>query len=216
MNLDDMREGWRQHHGKWADQHFDALAADVVARAGRFENQIMRRDWMETAAALFVILFFGVALSSMGMTRLMVAGVALILFGAVEIVVVLFWARLRDLPPQPDSSLAEFSQAELVRLDRQIYLLRNVTWWYTGPLLAGVALFLFGVLWSLPAMPPVTWFSFLAAFGACLLAGGFIVYRINRRAVVTELLPLREQIIAFRESLASSAEVKQPPGKAGE
>jgi hypothetical protein len=203
MNLDDMRERWREHHGKWADQHFDALAGDVVARAGRFEDQILRRDWIETAAALLVIGFFAMALRNMEMTPLMVAGVVLIIVGAVEIVVVLFWTRLRDLPPQPDSSLAEFSQAELIRLDRQIYLLRHVTWWYTGPLLAGVALFLFGVLWSLPAMPPFLWFSFPATFGVCLLAVAYIIHRINRRAVVTELLPLREQIVTFRESLES-------------
>jgi hypothetical protein len=203
MNLDDMRERWREHHGKWADQHFDPLAAEVVGRAERFEDQIVRRDWIETAAALLVVGFFAMALRNLEMTRLMVAGVLLIIVGAVEIVIVLFWTRLRDLPPRPDSSLAEFSQAELVRLDRQIYLLRKVTWWYTGPLLAGVALFLFGVLWSLPALPPLLWFSFVAAFSLCLLAVAYIIHRINHRAVVTELLPLRDQIAAFRESLAS-------------
>jgi hypothetical protein len=52
-------------------------------------------------------------------------------------------------------------------------------------------------------MPPFLWFSFLAAFGVCLLAVAYIIHHINRRAVVTELLPLRDEIAAFRESLES-------------
>lgn len=99
--------------------------------------------------------------------------------------------------------MLEFSSAEMARLDRQIRLLRNVFWWYSAPLLVGIAVFLGGVLWGVPDLPGLTSFGFHAGFFLCLALVANIIHRANQRTVNSELLPLREQLAAFRRDLAT-------------
>ncbi len=59
MNLDDLKKTWKQRHSELADRCVDELASHVLSRASIFEHKIMRRDLIETAAAIIVILAFG-------------------------------------------------------------------------------------------------------------------------------------------------------------
>ena len=59
MNLDDLKANWKQQQTKLADDRFDELASRVATRTSWFEKAILRRDLIETTAAIFVAGCFG-------------------------------------------------------------------------------------------------------------------------------------------------------------
>jgi len=201
MNLDDLKANWKQQQSKLADDQFDEIASRVAERSSWFEKTILRRDLIETAAAIFVAFGFGYPLvRHVDWPWLARLGMAIIIMGAVEIIVVMHWTRRRGGRARYDSPLTEFCAVEIARVDRQIWLLRNVSWWYSGPIILGCCVFFFGILIALPELPTWAWFVALAIFFAFLLLG-WIIYRMNQQAVHTELLPLREELADTYESL---------------
>ena len=79
MNLDDLKQPWQERNDKLAGQHFDELAADVKSRSARFEASIRRRDWIEAAAAVFVLCGLGLFLWHNTLPPVMTLGVAVIM-----------------------------------------------------------------------------------------------------------------------------------------
>jgi hypothetical protein len=202
MNLDDYKSNWKKQHNQLSADRFDAATADVVARAAKLETAIRRRDLIEAVGAVFVLVFFGVFLWCVPCPVIMQAGVVIVMLGAVEIVVVMHWTRHRDDEPTNDLPLLDFCTKEIKRVDRQIRLLRNVNWWYSGPILLGCSVAFFGLLHSLPEeFPDWQFYVFLIAFNACFLAAGFIVFRGNARAVLKQLVPVREELAELVRSL---------------
>lgn len=128
-------------------------------------------------------------------------GAVIIILGAVEIVVVLFWTRHLDNQPNRDLSLLDFCAAEIRRIDRQIRLLRSVNWWYSGPLMFGACVMFYGMISSVIGLPAFVHYGFLASSYAGFLAIMFIVYRVNARAVETGLVPLRDDLAELMHRL---------------
>jgi hypothetical protein len=201
MNLDEFKSSWHERHDLLGKERFDAAAADVVARTAKLERAIVRRDLVEAAAAVVVVVFFGVFLWFVPVPTLMIIGVVIIMLSVVEIVAVMCWTRHRDERPNNDAPFLEFSRAELRRMERQIQLLKNVTWWYSGPMMVGCGVMMFGLLHSVPELPPLVFYGFLAAFYACFLAATFIIARINARAVETNLIPVRDELAQLVRAL---------------
>lgn len=203
MNLDDLKEPWRRRNRDLAEASLDELAAGVVTRAATFERNIWRRDWIETAAAAFVVgvfAFFALRSVYPPMARV---GMVMIILGALEVVLVLHWTRRHGGQPSADLSLTEFCRQQLARVERQIRLLRCVNWWYTSPPLVGACVFFAGLL----LVEPLPWqisLPILAVLCGLVLLIGWWVYRINQRAVVRELLPLHKELSALYASLADS------------
>lgn len=203
MNLDDMKKNWQENNNQMADQHFAELAMDVTSRFARFESSVLWRDWIEATAAISVFIFFGVFLWFNSFPFIMTIGIAIIMLSMVEIIVVMFWTRHRDSPPPMDSSILEFSKAELARLDRQIGLLRKISWWYSTPILVGCTVMVFGVMTMFPELPLYMSIGFFTAFCLCFLWAGLIIQRGNKRAVDTHLIPLRNHIAATLHALSA-------------
>ena len=210
MNLDEMKSRWREQQLALADRQFDDLLANVRSQAEQFEAKILRRDRIEAGAALFVAAFFAMSLWKLDMPPVMAVGIVICMVAALQVSWTLRWTRLRDPQPAPDAPLVEFTRMTLTRLDRQIVMLRNVTWWYTLPLLSGVAVALGGILWGIPELPVATSAIFSIAFLLCLILAGFIVYRINQTALNRELLPRRRQLQELLQALNESDEAPMP------
>jgi hypothetical protein len=200
MNLDDLKSNWKQYQTKLAEDRFDELASRVLTQTSWFEKTIWRRDLLETAAAIFVAVIFGyVVVRGPDWPLLARLGMGIAALGAIEIIIVLNWTRRRGRA-RHDLPLIDFCAAELARVDRQIWLLRNVNWWYTSPILLGCCTFFFGLLNSLPGLPSWARFVEVAIYFAFLLLG-WVIYGLNQQAVRDKLLPLREELADIYESL---------------
>jgi hypothetical protein len=205
MNLDDLKEPWKQRHSELMDSRVEELTARVLTRASAFEKTILRRDLIETAAAMVVIVFFGLFMTQSSLPWVARLGIGLIILGAIEVVVVLHWTRRRGGRTRHDLPLIDYCAAEITRIDRQIWLLRNVNWWYTGPLLLGACVFVFGLLFPVhDVLLPISLAAFVM-FCVLVLIFGWIAYRINQRAVRHELLPIREELATIFDSLRDNS-----------
>ena len=200
MNLDDFKSDWKEQHNELAKDRFDTLDADMASHVTRFESAIRRRDLIETAAAVFVVVFFGVFLWFVPCPTIMQVGIGIIILGVIEAVAVMHWTRHRDEQPKQDLPLLDYCTAEIKRVDRQIQLLRSVNWWYSGPMLLGCCVMIYGMLSSIPELPGHIYYGFMVAFYACFLAAGYFIYRINAKAVESELVPIRNDLVELVQS----------------
>lgn len=205
MNLDELDREWRATNEVAATkEQREQLIAATCRRVERFWGRIVRRDVVETIAAVVVIIFFGrycyveptdyvVSKSSAGF----------LVCWALFIIYKLHRTRTIQQPASLDAPVREFCRIELDRLDRQIQLLRSVLWWYIAPCIIGVNTFFIG----------------LAGFGidslvyciiTILLAWG--IYALNMRAVAKELVPPRNELASLLSQLGDSvALIEQSP-----
>ncbi len=202
MNLDDLKPDWQQRQSELAESDIDDVASRVVQGASRFQRAVLRRDILETVAGFagagvlgFFLLYGG------DWPWLMGLGIMIAMLGVIEVVIVLHWTRTRDERVRPDLPLAEFCAAELSRVDRQLWLLRHINWWYSAPILCGCCIATCGALFPVLEVSMVT--SGLGLLAACgsFAAVGWIIYRWNQHGIRTQLLPLREELVAVQESL---------------
>jgi hypothetical protein len=183
MNIDDAKRAWRD---EWSQEPLEfAAIVSTVRTAERFRSKVFRRDLLETAAALLVIGALSPALF-LFKDWLPWLGIWAILLGAFEIVVVLHWTRLHIGETPVDAPLKVYFQRERQRVDTQIWLMRNVGWWYCAPIVIGVCMFWVGLL-----LPFV-----VAAIVACLVfvAFGGWIHTVNLRFVHRDLIPLRQTL----------------------
>lgn len=129
-------EGWA---GLAGDARFTAPDA-CTTRATRFERVIRRRNGIEYAAGLVVIVLFGVvAIAAFAISEwLLGLGPLLVIAGTL----VLMWNLQRrgsNLERRPEDSCAAHLRRQLAH---QSAALRSVPAWYIGPLVPGVLVFL--------------------------------------------------------------------------
>ena len=190
MNVDKLKRSWRERNDQLAGEDVDQLLGRLRTRSSWFETKIARRDFREHAAAIFVLLFFGASFFSLP-TMMAQVGCGIIMAGSLAIMCTLIWSR-RGKPLMHQLSMIEFAKEQLLRVDRQIWLLRNVTWWYTGPLMLGIFVFVLGI-------GPANNFV-LAYLAGCVLFGWF-VHWLNQQAVKNELTPYRKELLSTLEQL---------------
>ena len=65
MNFDELKRSWKERNDKLAGENVDQLVDRLRTRSSWFETTIARRDLREHAAAVFVLLFFGVSFFSL-------------------------------------------------------------------------------------------------------------------------------------------------------
>lgn len=188
MKLDDFKVPWqRQQHD--FDQQVDHVIKAVRSRMTWFDRVIWLRDLRESAVAVLLMVWLSYEFLRHG-EWLAKAGALMGILSCAMIVTILNWARLTGRAAGPGQPLQQYCTSELERVDRQIWLLRNVNWWYTGPLYVSLAMLLLGansapraIVGSLTLLLPVGWF----------------IYWINQRAVRFDLVPLRDELASAME-----------------
>jgi hypothetical protein len=195
MELDSLKDRWQRRGGPEPHWQKGEDMNELRARLAGLRETARRRDLRETAAAVFVAaLFTWVAFSSdRSLARV---GAAIIVAGALFIIIWMPLAGGRNREPERDLPVVEFFRRELRYLDRQIHLLRSVFWWYIAPNLAGLLLFFMGTGRS----ATVTGALIAMAFA---LAGA--VYWLNRLAARAGLAPLREEVARLLRDLENGA-----------
>jgi hypothetical protein len=193
MTLPEAEFLWR---GQPAPPSIDAAAlAERIRREARvFDRRILWRDLTEIAASLLVAGVF--AASGLRSGAPLAWPIATGLFALVP-AAFLIAGRLRRLrrAPAASASLREHIADALAALDTQIRLLRAVIWWYLAPLGVAGLLFLGSVFFQSEAIVP--WPATVVGLlgGITVLSVVWIwVYRLNQRAVTSDLEPRRRAL----------------------
>lgn len=168
------------------------LLGFVKERSKAFDDAIRKRDRRETIAAAMVFLFFLSFVFVADPSWLTQVGVGLVLAGSALSVWMLRRARRRPMDASAALPLAEVLRSEREKVERQIRLLRNVLWWYIGPLAIGVVLVVVGT-------DGLSWYT--VGYTVLVAVVSAVIYRLNQREVQRELLPRRQELTRLLHEL---------------
>ena len=184
MNLDDARRDWQaQTVLDEAKMSEDEMLELVKSSSSAFDRTIARRDRREMVAAIVVmVLFLPLLVTGPWLTR---AGVLVVLAALALIFTKLGAARRLEVSERVDLSLAELLESELAKVNGQIRLLESVVSWYIIPPTVGAVLIVMG-------LDGLSWFTLGYAVFALVIS--VWIYRLNQRAVSSELRPKRSQM----------------------
>jgi hypothetical protein len=129
MSFEDIQQQW-QHQNQRPHPKVDAdlLLQEVRRNQRSFQAAIFWRDFREVVAAVFVVIFFILRGRDWTHHLLAVAGAGVGIFILVD--------RLRQRlhRPSQDENLKIFVEQSLQQWKHQIWLLKNVIWWYLLPI----------------------------------------------------------------------------------
>lgn len=196
MNPDNFQQAWQASQPRAA---FDAeaLLAEVRRQERLFAATIFWRDFREVGVALVTIpvwIFLGVG-SAAPWTWYLAIPVLVWIAGFMLV------DRLRHRQRSPAGQpLVECVTSSLAEVEHQIWLLRNVWWWYLLPL----ALFLLAFLGESSWRERSGGWLAAVALGLALAVVAIVlggVYWLNQKAVAGNLEPRRKELAALLHSL---------------
>jgi hypothetical protein len=199
MNPDDIKHAWQTQTSRTRLTIDAELLLKEVRRNEQYLTaMIYWRDFREVGISLLMVpfwIYLGVKQSSPWTWYLAVP--ALLWIAGYLLV---DRTRHKRQPPEPGEPLLQRVQSSLAQVERQIWLLRRVLWWYLLPLSLPFLAFFAQVTWQERSGG---WLTALAASG--VIAVGVIafagVYWLNQYAVRAELEPRRKELATLLISL---------------
>jgi hypothetical protein len=198
MNFEELQKAWQsQGPAPRLTLHADLVLREVEHNRKHFVRMIFWRDMREVVVAIAVApIFFKVGLEygdwvwfAPGLAAL---GVAFFLLGD-------RWVRRKQKPAASDP-LGACIQASLMQVNHQIWLLKNVLWWYLLPLgLSCEMIFIFAVWRVRSGGAGVSWMCLSSILGLPLLYYG--IYWLNQYAVRKGFEPRRQELEALLADL---------------
>jgi len=190
MNLDDFQKSWQsQDAAKTISINADVLMNEVRRNQVVFRTRIFVRDAIEVGVAAVLVPVFIVSGLKISWTLHLCA------FGCFVVGAYFVIDRWRQKKKTPDlhGSLKDCAATSLAEVCHQIWLLKNVLWWYLLPIFVPIMLFFGWSTWTMPGpvVVKVLFFFFLAAFVTVLYAG---IYWLNQFAVKKSLEPRRQEL----------------------
>jgi hypothetical protein len=199
MDPDNFKQAWMTQSSQ-ARLAIDAelLLKDVRRNQRCFATKIFWRDVREVGTSLLLVplwLYLGVK-GSLPWTWYLVVPAMLGIAGYMLADRVRYPRR----PPAPGEPLRKCVESSLAQVEHQIWLLRNVLWWYLLPLALSALPFIGQVAWQERAGGWWTALgaSMVVAMAVVVFAG---IYWLNQYSVRTELEPRRRELEALLMSL---------------
>jgi len=208
MNTDSLKEAWRTQTSQTRlTIDADLLLKEVRRNQKSFDAKIFWRDLREVGVCLLMVpaWFYLGAQHSLPWTWYLMVPAMLWIAGFMLV------DRRRHGPhrPEPGKPLSQRVESSLAQVEHQIWLLRNVLWWYLLPPGLPMLAFFGQVGWLARdcgwMIVPVV--AGMVAVAVLILAG---VYWLNQRAIRVELDPRRQELQALLASLRGNGEAGLP------
>src|SRR3954462_11386730 len=199
MDLDIFQKAWQSQSSQTrVTIDSDLLRREVQRSEQTFRAMISKRNSSEVIVGLLMLplwFFLGHWLSLPWTWYLGIPAITwVILF------IVIDRTRHNRLPSEPGEPLLDCVKISLTQVEHQIWLLRNVFWWYLLPFTIAIMAFFSQIAWRHSS----GFWTFIAALAPeavfLLLLYGF-VYWLNQHAVRQTLVPRREELLTLRASL---------------
>ena len=114
--------------------------------------------------------------------------------------------RHKRQPPGPDDSLREHVESSLTQLQHQIWLIRNVFWWYILPPAISMLAFFSHIAWQARSGGWLTALC-MAAVLAIVFGALAACYWFNQKAVRIQFEPRRRELETLLASLSDEPPV---------
>lgn len=191
MNFEDLQKTWQSSNpAATVTIHTDRLLKEVRRNQQQFRATIFWRDTREVLVIFLSALFF--AFQGLWRNDWTFSSIALGCFFVCSFII---GDRLiqRGKEPLPTHSLNDCARTSLSKVNHQVWLLKNVFWWYLLPVVLPLGIWAGLSLWRSRHEGPwaVAGWIFNILFGILLYWG---VYLLNQRAVRRNLLPRRQEL----------------------
>lgn len=207
MNPDDYQKAWQAQSAQpRVTINADLLFKEVQHNQQNFRATVFWRDFREVAIALLLIpvwFYMGAKLSS-PWTWYLTVPVLLWIAGFMLV----YRIRHKPTPGKAEDSLLHCVERSLTELTDQIWLLRNIFWWYLLPPGLSILAFIIQIAW-LHSHGWLDVLSHVAPTVIVVFATYAFIYWLNLWAVRTKLEPRREELLALIASLREETMDKQ-------
>jgi len=199
MSTDLLQQAWRADSSRTRlTVRRELMLKQVQQHQTQFRAMIFLRDFRELVSAAVMIPVWFVLGAVLSLPWSWYLGVLSFLW------IIGFVLVDRKRHPQrlsrPDEPLVPSIQASLSQVNHQIWLLRNVFWWYLLPGLISSSVFFVDVGWRRAES-----MSFTAALMAFVLLVNRQIERLNQRAIRTDLEPRRQELLGLLRTLGEGA-----------
>jgi|SRR5579872_1126019 len=200
MEPDKYQQAWQAHASQTrVTVDADLLRKEVQRNQRQFRATIFLRDYREIGVALLLLpvwFYLGDRWSSPWTWYLTVP--VLVWMAGFMLV---YRMRHKQKPGKPDEPLLQCVERSLTELDDQIWLLRNIFWWYLLPPGISLQAYVAHVSWIkskgwLDALSDVNVFILIE-----IVALYYFLYWLNQRAVRLCLEPRRQELLTLLTSL---------------
>ena len=199
MTLDDYQQAWQAEAAhKRVTLDADLLLKEVQRSHGALRSTIFWRDLREVAVALLLLPVWFVLGDMLELPWTWYLTVAALVWLAGFVLV--DRRRHPQRPSEPGEPLLHYVKESLTQVEHQIWLLRNVFWWYLLPFSISIMAFFLHVAWQSSGV----WWEFavsatVSSVFLVVLYGS--IYRLNQRAVRVQLEPRRQELLRLIASL---------------
>jgi len=194
MTFDQLKDKWQNQPEK-VDPKVDPeqLLKQVKRNTTTFDVVIFWRDFREAGIALLLVLL--ILTSGLGCWQDF-----LLCFGCLFVAGFIIIDRFKQKSKNPGNveSLITCIKYGIEKVDHQIWLLKNVLWWYLLPLAIPVGItFIYGFIKAGGISNDIGGAkALLFVLGLCIF-----VYLLNQLAVKHDLIPRRKELLELLESL---------------
>ncbi len=202
MTFDELQRTWQtKETGFKLTIGSDMLLREVKRNKRSFEVTIFWRDLREVGVAIVMFVFFLYhGLESNHWPLLLLA----VLVGFVAVFMIVDRIIQKRRRPQFAESLLSCIENSLAQVSHQIWLLKNVLWWYLLPPGIGIGIFIAYVAWKIRntgGMPLV----FVLAYALFCIFLYWGIYLLNQWAVRKHLIPRKQELEQLFNSLGNAS-----------
>jgi hypothetical protein len=199
MNFENLQKAWQsQDANTKVTIDADMLLKEIRRNQRQFRTVILGRDVREVGVCALMTLGFlawGISWQWWSLCLL-----AFCCFGVGAFFVVDRLMQRRKQPIKNDS-LQACIESSLFQVNHQIWLLKNIFWWYLLPILIGLGAVIGSIVWNNRGNGLAAMIMLGAVFTFTYGFSYWIVYRVNQNAVRKELDPRRQELEALLTNL---------------
>lgn len=206
MTFNELQKTWRKDaSSSKVTIDPDLLLREVKRNKEHFESTIFWRDVREVGVSFVLAVFFLYQGMKLNQWSLYLPAVACIFVG---VFMVIDRVIQKGKLPKSSDSLAGCIKISLAQVKHQIWLLRNVLWWYLLPFAIGVTLFWGYVGWRVRHDSGAGLIFIGGCFvGLIILCTG--VYYLNQYAVRKGLMPRKQELELLLKTLTNDGKITQ-------
>ncbi len=205
MTFNELHKNWQSQPKKFTlTIDSDLLLKEVERNRKDFVSSIFWRDFMEVGVSIIMFFFF----IYIGLTE-KIWPMFLLALSCLWLASFMITDRLMQKTREPKFAkiLTDCIQTSLYQVNHQIWLLKNVIWWYLLPPGVGIAVFMIYMVFEISKIGvsrSIGWISFLLGYLIFCFFLDWGIYLLNQRAVRKELFPRKEELEEILKSLKSN------------
>lgn len=209
MNPDNFKQAWQTQSSQTRlTIDADLLLNEVRRNQQNFTNCIFKRDVLEVGTAVLMVplwFYMGFKLA-LPWTWFLTAPVIVWIAGFLLV----DRMRHKRQPLESGDPLRQHVESSLAQVEHQIWLLRNILWWYLLPPAISILAFVAQIAWEIRS---AGWLTALvvATLVAIVVTALAAVYWFNQKAIRLQLEPRRQELAALLASLSDETPAAKPP-----